>query len=339
MRFKEKICECFNNENFLKIFGEDLGHLSILYIYKELRTFLQNMKRSINSRNKQISSVYSKEGFYADEPAAAPAAAAAAAAGDDSSMDEISGPKLELFFSVITQMNDAHILNQFFYYIKNFIDRVTKKTLYGELLINLLKKDIIFEDKEGNVFVRVNGDIKPRHVDFGPDKIKFFLKLVRDMIICIKEYIIAEEKYLESDHELQHYHPLSPKNMGTDFDLNTVQSGPAFTQKATSPFTQKATSPFDLNTVQSGPAFTQQATLSFDLASLPPLSFDLASLPSSRVFFERAKQSKSIPKKSKRGSVHTKRVKKSKSIPKKSKRGSVHTKRVKKSKSIPKRKR
>ena len=47
-----------------------------------------------NSRNKQISSVYSKEGFYADEPAAAPAAAAAAAA-DDSSTDEISGPKLE----------------------------------------------------------------------------------------------------------------------------------------------------------------------------------------------------------------------------------------------------
>jgi hypothetical protein len=273
MRFKEKICECFNNENFLKIFGEDLGHLSILYIYKELRTFLQNMKQPI-------------------------------------------------FFSVITQMNDAHILNQFFYYIKNFIDRVTKKTLYGELLINLLKKDIIFEDKEGNVCVRVNGDIKPRHVDFGPDKIKFFLKLVRDMIICIKEYIIAEEKYLVSDHELQHYHPLSPKNMGTDFDLNTVQSGPAFTQKATSPF--------DLNTVQSGPAFTQQATSPFDLALLPP----------SRVFaFERAKQSKSIPKKSKRGSVHTKRVKKSKSIPKKSKRGSVHTKRVKKSKSIPKRKR
>jgi hypothetical protein len=46
-----------------------------------------------NSRNKQISSIYSKEGFYADE-AAAPVAAAAAAAADSSS-DDISGPQSE----------------------------------------------------------------------------------------------------------------------------------------------------------------------------------------------------------------------------------------------------
>ena len=50
-----------------------------------------------NSRNKQISSIYSKEGFYADAPAAPVAAAASAAASDarESSSDDISGPQSE----------------------------------------------------------------------------------------------------------------------------------------------------------------------------------------------------------------------------------------------------
>ena len=53
-----------------------------------------------NSRNKNISSIYSKEGFYADAPVATGAAPAVAgttstASSSDSSSDDISGPQSE----------------------------------------------------------------------------------------------------------------------------------------------------------------------------------------------------------------------------------------------------